>query len=126
MRRRIPAGLAGFTMLMSAAVASAALGVAPAGLVAGSAPAVTCDPDGLRTTFTTTFGAAGYTITEVVVSGIDVSGCRDLGLDVTLTDSDGRPLGDGAVTVGGSSMAVPIFPAVPAASVSRVHAFIGV
>jgi hypothetical protein len=123
MRRVLLSGLIGTAAMLAALASQSELRSAV--FEAGSASLQPCDYDGVATAFTTAFDARrGYTITQVVVSDVDFPGCQGMGVQVTLTDVDDRPLGDGSARVSGSSVTVPIVPAVPSSSVRRVHAAI--
>lgn len=123
MSRLLLSCLVGTAAIVAAFVSQS--GVSSVVFEAGSASARPCDPDGVHTAFTTSFDPSrGYTITGVVVSGIDLPGCRDEAVRVILTDAANHRLGEGGADVTGSSVTVPIVPAVTASSVDRVHAMI--
>ena len=126
-KRFAVAMLAGTAAALAGVVASAALGL-PTGLAAaslgraeGSVPG--CDLDGLGTSLRTAFDAAiGYTVTAVVVDGID-GRCAGHQLGVALTDLAGRVATQGGplpVPAGSHSLVVPV-PEIPVEVVARVH-----
>jgi hypothetical protein len=127
-KRFAVAMLAGTAAAVAGLVASAALGL-PTGLATassvgraeGSAPG--CDHDGLGTSLRTAFDAAiGYTVTAVVVDGID-GRCAGHQLGVALTDLAGRVSTQGGplpVPAGSRSLIVPV-PEIPVEEVARVH-----
>ena len=120
--------LAGTVAIGAGALSSSALGLSATGLAAGAvappgASAPVCDHDGVATTLRTVFDpAAGYTVTAVVVDGID-GRCAGHRLSVALTDAAGRVAAQGGpllVPPGGGPLTVPV-PAFPAESVDKVH-----
>jgi hypothetical protein len=126
-KRFTTAMLAGTIAIVAGVLSSAALGL-PAGLPAGAVGGTdafgsSCDHDGVGTTLRTAFDAAeGYTITAVVVDGID-GDCAGHRLSVALTGAAGRMVTEGGpllVAAGGGVLTVPVAP-VTVESVARVH-----
>ena len=126
-KRFTTAMLAGTFAIVAGVLTSAALGL-PAGLPAGAAGGTeilesSCDSDGVRTTVRTAFDAdAGYTITAVVVDGID-GDCAGHRLSVALSGAAGRMVSEGGplvVAAGAGPLTVPVVP-IPVESVARVH-----
>jgi hypothetical protein len=126
-KRFTMAMLAGTLAIVGGVVSSAALGL-PAGLPSAAVGGTgvfdsTCDRDGVRTTVRTAFDtAAGYTITAVVVDGID-GRCAGHRLSVALSGAGGRMVSEGGallVAAGGGMLTVPVVP-IPVESVARVH-----
>jgi hypothetical protein len=127
-KRFTVAVLSGSVAIAAGLVSSAALGLPAADHVAGSTAgegvsASGCDRDGVGTTLRTAFDAGiGYTVTAVVVDGID-GRCAGHQLSVALTDAAGRMAAQGGplpVPAGGGPVAVPV-PTIPVESVARVH-----
>jgi hypothetical protein len=126
MKRFSAAMLAATAATLAGLASAAALGVdvgpGAGPLRFGSTSAASCDPDGLRTAFSTAFDPGlGYVVTAVSVTGIDAA-CAGHRLSVALTDAQGAVAAQGgpvAVPVGGVSFSVPTGP-VPVGVIARV------
>ena len=126
MKRFVAAVTAGSVAIAAGLLSSAALGLPAGGVGAPGAQSVAasgCDRDGVRTTLRTAFeAAAGYTVTAVVVDGID-GPCAGHQLSVAIADAAGRTAVQGGplpVPVGGGVVVVPV-PPIPVESAARVH-----
>jgi hypothetical protein len=124
-KRFMVAVSAGSVAMATGLLSSAALGL-PAGGVgaaAGGEGVSGCDRDGVGTTLRTAFeGGIGYTVTAVVVDGID-GRCAGRRLRVVITDAAGRMVAQGGplpVSAGEGRLTVPV-PTMPVESVGRVH-----
>ena len=121
-------GLVAATAAFAVVHAAAASLTVTSGLVgAGSAGVSACDAGGVSTTYTTGFDAtAGYTVTEVTVTGIDAA-CAGQAVRVNLADSANASVGAGgpvAVPGGGGSAVVSITGTVAVSAISNVHVVI--
>jgi redox-regulated HSP33 family molecular chaperone len=110
-RSRWLAGLTAATIVFGVAFAAAAsLGVSSDGLSAGQDVVVSCDTNGVATSYTTTYdtGANAYLVTTVTVSGVDVA-CDGVAYAITLEAPSGTANEfTGTITLSGGSFDVDV------------------
>ncbi len=124
MKRFIVALLVGGMVFGVVFGAAAALDVTANALQAGSDEVLICDTGGVKVTYQDGWSGSpvnDFTITAVVVSGID-SACDGLLLEVVLTDQNGNWLASGAVTI--PTSVVPMGTPPLASAVYDVHVII--
>jgi len=94
LRKRVVLALVASATVFGAVFAFAAsLNVASANLSAGNQSVISCDSDGVSTTYTTTYDSSipGYKVSGVTVTGI-ASGCDGKTVAITLTGSGNSSL----------------------------------
>jgi hypothetical protein len=124
-RRRLLAALAAATAAFSVVASASSLGgVSVSGLAAGAAPVMSCDADGLTSTYTT----SGGKVTQVIVGGIADPGCEGAMVSLTLVATGSSSVGSGGpVTVPtdadsvDNSVAVPMNIQPDAVAVTGIH-----
>ena len=99
---------------------AATLNVGTNTLSAGNATVASCQASGTPTgTYTTAYDSTvpGYKVTQVNVTGID-AGCNGKNISVTLTGASSANLATVTGTISGTSQALAVSGAIPAASVT--------
>ena len=131
-RRTIAGVVAGFTVFGAVFASAASLGGITSGNVgADDASVVSCDTDGVTTSYATSWDATDdrYEVTSVTVTNIN-NACDGKTLSVSLLDSAGNPnqIGSGSVTVPTDPLAtqatVTLSTAASAELTAAVHASI--
>ena len=124
MKVRVLLGLAAAAVVSGVVVAAAASlgGITSDDLGADSSVVASCDTDGVSTSYTVVYDATDgrYEVTDVVVSGIAVA-CTGDTLDLTLTDVGHVSIGNGSLTIAGTSETVDVTPDPDAEAVVGVH-----
>jgi hypothetical protein len=90
-------GIAGLSL-----ASAATLNVNSSSLAAGVDLVAACD-DAVDVDFTTGFAGGAYTVTNVVVSGIDDTTCDGQTIEITVMDSADAVLGSGSTVVDAAS-----------------------
>ena len=123
---------AGIVAFGGTAVAASSLPGSGAGLAAGGRPSSSCTTGpvtiGYRTAFTP---GAGYTVSAVTLTGLDLAACAGKTAQVTLSDASGGPLGQGSASlrnaglVAGGVLTVPLSGVIPLAGIARSDIAVG-
>lgn len=100
-RRVLVALMVGIMVFAIVFAVAASLSVTSSTLGAGTGTVASCDPNGVATSFDTTYDATavGYEVTTVHVTGIATPGCDGLTMKVTLVGAGDASLAEQTVTL---------------------------
>ena len=109
-KRLLLGALAGVTVFAAVNGSAASLGgVTSGGLGADDSTVVSCDTDGVTTSYTTAYNtttAAGYKVDDITVTGI-ADACNGKTMKITLVGASNTSLGEVTATVAVNSTATP-------------------